>query len=359
MALNNFNSFHNFNVAQQQRANASKGNTPAAQGENPQPLQQNAHKGQGRQTMRNRNQSRGNKGQMRNAQQQRFGTAAMPQQGQMPQMQNMMPQQQMQGMMPQQGQMPQMQNAMHTQPQMQNMMPQQGQSPQMQNAMHTQPQMQQGHVPQMQSPMPPPVAVPPDQQVAQYMKGETSGIPINEENINHLIKTLNESDAQKNQIPSPAMPAGAKMPVPGTGTMIGRPQGGALGENALEKLAQHIQNEANGAAFYLHLTRIAPSGLAKQNFDDISERCRQRAEAYSRIYSEKSGKKFEPKNVVINNQVSIKDGIQLALNEERKNISDLFALYEEINDAKTEKSINCQIFRKLIDLHVLMDMRNQ
>ena len=308
MAFNNFNSFHNFNIAQQQRANASKGNTSDVQGEKPQMMPQNTYKGQGRQTMRNnRSQTGRNRGQMRNAGQQRPGSAAMPQQGQM---QNVMPQ-------------------------MQNTMPQQQA--------------------QMQNPMPQPS---PDQQVAQYMKGETSGIPINEENINHLIKTLNENDAKKNQSPNPAMPSGARMPAPGAGGMIGRSQGG-LGENALEKLAQHIQNEVNGAAFYLHLTRIAPTGLAKQNFDEISERCRQRAEAYNRIYIEKTGKKFEPKNVVINNQVSFKDGIQLALNEERKNISDLFALYEEINDAKTEKSINCQIFRKLIDLHVLMDMRNQ
>ena len=317
MALNNFNSFHNFNVAQQQRANgsanSSTGNAPGTQGERPNQSQQNAYRGQGRQTMRSRAQNRAqspeNRGQVRNTQRQRSGSAPNRAQAQMPQMQNAMPQQ---------AQMPQMQNSM---------------------------------------PFQPTAAPPPDQQVAQYMSGETSGIPINEENINQLIKTLNESDANKSPASNPIAPAGSKTSAFGSNNTVGRSQS-SLAENALERLAQHIQNEANGTAFYLHLNRIAPTGSAKQNFEDISERCRQRANAYGRIYSEKSGKKFETKNVVINNQVSFKDGIQLALNEERKNISDLFSLYEEISDTKTEKSINCQIFRKLIDLHVLMDMKN-
>ncbi|MCL2874363.1 MAG: hypothetical protein FWE29_05455 [Defluviitaleaceae bacterium] len=366
MALNNFNSFHNFNIAQQQRAGGTaKTATGSPPSEKPQNNQQNPHKGQVRQPIRSRNQAKGqamsNRRQMQNPRQptqrqqmQNPMLQHIPQmQQQANQMQNAMPHPQAhprQNVMPTQQQSNQMQNTMHMQPQMQNQTQLPPQMPQMQQQVQSQP------------PQQPANGLTSEQQISQYMKGEVNGIPINEENINQLIKTLNENDAKKGQPQNPSYMSsssqnGMKAPNPGMGSASGRQQNN-LAPNSLERLAQHIQNEVNGTAFYSHLNRIAPTIAAKQNFEDISERCRQRADSFNKIYTDKSGKRFESKNVVINNQVSFKDGIQLALNEERKNITELFSFYEDISDIQTEKAINCQVFKKLIDLHVLMDMKN-
>jgi len=325
MAFSNLQSFHNFNMMQQQRAQATK---PQTVTQNPQqvnqpqikPPPQAANRGQVRQPQRNRRQ-------------QQNGPAQNQMLQRLPHLQN--PQQ-----IPQQ-QMP------HTQFQQPQMVPPQAQHQQMPNRQMQQPQMQHPQMPQPQ------MQLSADQQVAQYMNGEAKGIPINEENINMLIKTLNETDAKKNQTPGPQSPQSlAQMPSANPNGI--KPEASTL----MEKLARFIQNETNGSAFYLHLNKVAPNQIARQNFEEISSKCRQRAESFGKIYMEKSGNSFEAKNVIINNQVSFKDGIQLALNEERKSITDLFNLYEEISDARTEKMVSLQVFKKLIDLNFLMDMKN-
>ncbi|MCL2421652.1 MAG: hypothetical protein FWD03_07335 [Defluviitaleaceae bacterium] len=275
-------------------------------------------------------------------------------------------------------------NAPHRQlPMNQHMMPprEQPMPPQM-----VQPQTMMPQVPQpMQSapaqpdsqPLPPQTAAERFRQVNRGLPDGVTFEPLDEETKAALQK-LGMAPSQSPQTPSsppsppqtppvPAtpssmpFPSGPIPPMPMTATPITpKPETSNIQETpamsspeSAALLEQIIQDERNASIFYQHLSGISPSGEFQESLQGIARDCESHTTQLRQLLQKTHGRPFEPKNTPINTTVGFAQGVQMAVNEERKVLDTMAKLIDQLADSSDKYAVQNLLNKRMIRLNWL------
>lgn len=120
----------------------------------------------------------------------------------------------------------------------------------------------------------------------------------------------------------------------------------------IQQIEAFIQAEKNGNKFYNNLSKVCIVQSYKKNLQDIGHQCEQDVECIKDYYKKLTGERFIPKDMDVNIDISLKEGLKLGLNEEIKSYNKLCDMIEKMSKGE----IDSVLFRKLGRINLLQFM---
>jgi hypothetical protein len=178
--------------------------------------------------------------------------------------------------------------------------------------------------------------------------------PLDEETM-RLLKEHGHIDDTSAALPEPVItPQVESVPV-SSPAPVAAPSASVLFTAADPALADRFkrlaQDERNAHIFYTNLSVLAPE--TTDALDGLAQEAARRVGIYTELLDKRFGLPFAPEDAPINTQISLADGIQLALSEENKSLGVLSDLLDETQDTHMAKTLQSVINRKVIGLSAL------
>jgi rubrerythrin len=124
-----------------------------------------------------------------------------------------------------------------------------------------------------------------------------------------------------------------------------------------KELESLIQNEKNGTLFYKHLSTLVKNEFHLDTLDKIAVSSDYRQTTYNDLYKKMNDVFFEPVDEAIQNNVTYKRGIEIAIREETNCLRKLNEMYKKSSE-ENSKIINSLIYDKVSDLSLLHLLNN-
>lgn len=101
-------------------------------------------------------------------------------------------------------------------------------------------------------------------------------------------------------------------------------------EKVIGCLKDFIQDERNGSVFYSSLSNLCNNEFYKNRLKKISEECNLGKKYFKDYYKTLKSEEFEPKELPINVNINLKNGLILAIEEEMKSYDKICTILDEI-----------------------------
>jgi len=119
-----------------------------------------------------------------------------------------------------------------------------------------------------------------------------------------------------------------------------------------EKIAELVQDEYNGASFYRRLTTLLDACHTKNLLEQIITENDKRVKLLGDIYTDITGRRFEPKVLSFEFDGDIKTGLKAALTEENAVIEKIIDILETEQNAK----LQLMLLRKLNNVNKMLEI---